>query len=173
MGTVSLARAALSIALAALAAGCAPVTEIFACYGVAPELNQPRGVLRVRAQALDGTLPLYESDIGTLLTTFASQGFVQERQDGIHITLEASIPETGGDRIVRQEARVTFQRDRIVEVSLLIEEACRTAFCGAETTCVGGVCLPLDIDPACLADRGGTPPRSCTDERVRRGCDAP
>ncbi len=165
-------RFALALGLAVLCLGCAdePVTEIFACYSVDPALHGPGGSLRLRVFGADGRRQLYDSSLGALGPGELTHGYVQSSESGILLELEADVPVPTGSTTIVQRARVPFQRDRIVDVALRIELGCRDRSCAADTTCVGGTCLPVDVDPACLPDHGEPASSECTDPRVTRGC---
>lgn len=164
----------VSLALLGAACGPDPVTEILVCYSIDPAFTASGGDVRVCAQTDDGRRVLFGCDgsaVASVSDGELSQGFVKARAAGILVRLEADVTDVTGTYTITQGARVPFQADRIVEVSLRVEPACADHPCSFGETCVAGVCAPEAIDPSCLSDHGDPPRPGCTDPRVARGCD--
>lgn len=172
-----LRRARIILPLAAAlcgACGPEPVTEIYVCYSIDPAFTSSAGEVRICAQTDDGRRVLFGCDgspVGRVSDGELSQGFVRERASGVFVELEADVTDPTGTYTIAQGARVPFQSDRVVGVSLHIEPACADHPCSFGETCAAGVCVPLPLDPACLADLGDRPRPGCSDPRVARGCD--
>jgi hypothetical protein len=152
------------------------VTEILACYGIEATASGPATTARLCAETDDSSRLLFGCDASTLFRgpgrQEVSQGFVQERADGVKLTLVAEnvIGEDGAPGTVTQTTIVPFVSGRVVDVSLMIEASCIGLVCRLDETCVGGVCVPAALDPSCLPTHGHGPPTGCTDPRVTRGC---
>jgi len=162
-----------AVTVALLVVGCAdPVTEVFACYGVAPSLRRPGGELRVCARTLDGSRVLFGcdgSDLGGLVAERYTQGYVRNRADGVSLEIEADVPMGGTLVTAQQAADVPFVEGRIVDVALRIEEPCMGVSCAVGETCALGVCVATRIEPDCLPDHGTL--SACPDGRVNRPCE--
>lgn len=164
------------LAVALFCGACAPepVTEILFCYSIDPAFTGSAGELRICAQTDDGRRVLFGCDgspVGRVSDGELSQGFVQSRASGVLVRFEADVTDVTGTYTIAQGARVPFQPERVVGVSLYIEPACADHPCSFGETCAAGLCVPEAIDPSCLADHGDRPRPGCTDPRAVRGCD--
>lgn len=163
-------RATALLVLASASCSGEDVTEVFACYSVDPALVVPGGSVGVCAVSQPDGRVLFGCDgspIGGLDLGVQTQGYVQSRADALRIELSAEVPGTGS---ITQSVQVDFQPGRIVDVSLRIESACAMRVCPSGETCVGGTCLPVTINAACLATHGQPAPEGCLDLRATRGC---
>lgn len=159
----------------ALAFGCgdASVTEIFACYSIDEALAVPTTSARLRAEALPSGRTLFEGPLPGIAAG-ETQGFVQREADGVRLVLSAEVPDPDAPlRMVTltQVAIATFSEGRVVDVSVMLEEACLSMPCPVGQTCVAGDCRDETLDVRCLRQHGDDPGAGCVDPRALRPCD--
>ncbi len=100
---------------------------------------------------LPATLGVLEQTAGSSVTVNVL-GFRQEQASSFDnctfVVPDADDPEV----MVVRRRRTTFVDDRILFLPLPLKESCREAACGEEETCIGGVCVPSEIDSSQLAE---------------------
>jgi alpha-tubulin suppressor-like RCC1 family protein len=73
------------------------------------------------------------------------------------ITVRARKASSGDAWRVTRTARLGFLAERSKLLRLRLERACLDLPCSPDLTCIGGACVPPDVDPTSLPDIAGTP----------------
>ncbi len=100
-----------------------------------------------------GTVPESEDELTAEPVTVHVLGFRTEQPE-FAVDCVANTPDTGDDGVmVVRRRRLPYVEDRIVYLPMPLRESCAEVdTCSDQETCIGGVCEPMDIDPATLVD---------------------
>jgi hypothetical protein len=100
---------------------------------------------------LPATLGVLEESAGSPVTVNVL-GFRREQASSFDnctfVVPDADDPEV----MVVRRRRTTFVDDRILFLPLPLKESCSETTCGEEETCIGGLCVPSDVDSSALVD---------------------
>ncbi|AKF10128.1 hypothetical protein DB32_007277 [Sandaracinus amylolyticus] len=145
-----------------LALGCGPSeaeTRLFVV--VASDLGAPP-IARIVARTLDAdgtpldeaTLPV-EPDAGGFALPLSFVVVPASPDAPVRVEIEGR--DARGEAIVVRRARTTVPRGTTRVVHVLLEGCCTGSGCTGESTCIGGQCLPEDVESLPLDDdtRGG------------------